>query len=94
MVREIICAYKALVGNTEENRIRGKRRRRWVGKTVMYHEERRCKHVDWNCFAKIKDQWLSSGHIYGHCVPWETKNFVSNWATIGFLKMTGVNQCN
>jgi hypothetical protein len=45
----------SLAGKPKESKTHGKSRRRWVGSTLMYLQQRWCKHVDWIYFPRIKD---------------------------------------
>ena len=50
-------AYRVLVGKTEEKRLLGRPRRRWVDNIRMDLQEVGCGYVDWIGLAQDRDRW-------------------------------------
>jgi hypothetical protein len=82
-------AYMILVGNPEGRRQLGRRRRRWEDTIKMNLREIEWGGMNWIHLPQNRGQWRALVNTVTNLrIPFNFNNFLSSWATGGFLTRT------
>jgi hypothetical protein len=86
-------AYRMLVGKSEEKRLIGRPRRRWMDNIKMDLKDIGWGYMDWIDLAQDRDQWRAlAGTVMNLWVPWNAGKLLSSCVTGDFSRRAQLHE--